>query len=70
MSIGAISETSGIGAIPSDRPRAPAPEQAEPAPATALASPIPTGTPQPLSPTVLAALLGQQLVFYGSSHGA
>jgi hypothetical protein len=65
MSIGAISGASGVGPVQSNRPAVPAPD---PVSSAAPAQPLPSGMPQPLSPTVLAALIGQQLVFYGSAH--
>lgn len=66
MLISAISGLSGTGLPLTDRPVTPAAEAASTMPP---AQSLPTGPMQPLSPTVLAALLGQQISFYGSYNG-
>jgi hypothetical protein len=65
MTIDAISGTSGVGPIQTDRPTAP---QVDQGPATPSAPQFVTGTQPPLSPTVLAALIGEQPALYGSFH--
>jgi hypothetical protein len=63
MSIGAITGTSGVGAIQTDRSSVPSAAQGS----TTLSAPqIPTGTYPPLTPAVLASLIGEQLTLYGS----
>ena len=63
MSISAISGTSGIDPIQTEHPSVAAGASGQAAPS---ASAITTGTQPPLSPAMLATLIGQQLTLYGS----
>ena len=63
MTIGVISGTNGVGPIQPERPSVPA---ADPGQAAPSAVKLTTGTQPPLSPSVLATLIGQQLTLYGS----
>jgi hypothetical protein len=63
MSIAAVSGMTGVGPVQPDRPSVPAADQKPAAPSAAQIS---TGTYPPLSPSVLAMLIGQPLTLYGS----
>jgi hypothetical protein len=63
MTVTAISGTSPVASVQSERTATPDVDQG---PSAEPASKITTGTWPPLSPAVLAALIGQQLTLYGS----
>ncbi len=62
-----ISPLTGLSSVGSVQPERPAAAVVAPGPNAALAPAIPTGTQPPLSPAMLALLVGQQLTLYGSS---
>ncbi|HEY4044436.1 MAG TPA: hypothetical protein VGM32_21690 [Rhodopila sp.] len=66
MTIGAIAGMSAVDPIPPDRIAASA---ANSVTQGVSAQPLPSGTHPPLSPAVLALLVGQQLSLYGSFNG-
>jgi hypothetical protein len=70
MLIGAISGSSGVGPVQSDRPAGAAPDPLSPVPPADPAEPVSSAMPQPLSPMVLATLIGQQVALCGSSYSA
>lgn len=76
MSIPAISGPSLVGAVQPDRSTVPPPNPAVTTPPGAGLAPPPvepsvikSGAPEPLTPQILAALLGQQLALHGSFSG-
>jgi hypothetical protein len=68
MPLNAISKGTMIGGIEPIQPpvSSPDPAQDQTADPPSAAKPIVTGTPNPLSPTMLAALVAEQIQLYGS----
>lgn len=64
MTINAISGIAGVGSIQPDQPSA---SRTDAAPTATPAQPLPTGAHPPLTPALLALLVGEQLALYGTS---
>ena len=70
MSLNAISTLGAVGALQPSQPQIPAPDPThQSASETASAKPIASGTPNPLSSSVLAALVTDDFMQRGSFAG-